>query len=216
ILGFFLGFIGFGGTEFFRRVISSMGVGQSSQGVGVLLAASALAQLLSCLVTCPWEAVRIRVMTQDVANQVKMFSFVEVARRMLQEDGLGEFYSGLGALLFRELPFAIAKFLTFEVVRSTIFEVLPAAQEGLFSCLVVSIMAGMTAGVVGAIVSNPADTILTTLNTLSVAATPAQAPAPSLAPKAIAGGRREGGAGLPVRARVRALTSPLENGGTLL
>lgn len=73
----------------------------------IILLASALAQLVSCVVTCPVEAVRIRVMTCD--KRPEFLSFVGTAQEMLDENGLPYFWSGLGALLFRELPFAIAK-----------------------------------------------------------------------------------------------------------
>lgn len=75
--------------------------------VWVILLASALAQLVSCVVTCPVEAVRIRVMTCD--KRPEFLSFVGTAQEMLEEKGLAYFWSGLGALCFRELPFAIAK-----------------------------------------------------------------------------------------------------------
>ena len=50
---------------------------------------------------------RIRVMTCD--KRPEFLSFVGTAQEMLDENGLAYFWSGLGALLFRELPFAIAK-----------------------------------------------------------------------------------------------------------
>lgn len=75
--------------------------------VWIILLASALAQLVSCVVTCPVEAVRIRVMTCD--KRPELLSFVGMAQKMAQEEGLLYFWSGLGALLFRELPFATAK-----------------------------------------------------------------------------------------------------------
>ncbi|CAM9373029.1 unnamed protein product, partial [Laminaria digitata] len=143
ILGFVLGFIGFGGTEFFKRELMRMMENSPSNSVScsalcslvwIILLASALAQLVSCAVTCPVEAVRIRVMTCD--KRPEFLSFVGTAQEMLDENGLAYFWSGLGALLFRELPFAIAKFLTFELVRERIFLEIPAAQESIFYALV--------------------------------------------------------------------------------
>ena len=78
-----------------------------NEQVWIILFASALAQLVSCAVTCPVEAVRIRVMTCD--KPPEFLSFVGTAQEMLDENGLAYFWSGLGALVFRELPFAIAK-----------------------------------------------------------------------------------------------------------
>lgn len=73
----------------------------------MIILASALAQIVSCLVTCPVEAVRIRVMTCD--RRPEFLSFIGKAQEMLDQEGLLYFWSGLGALLFRELPFALAK-----------------------------------------------------------------------------------------------------------
>ncbi|CAN0081634.1 unnamed protein product [Ectocarpus sp. 6 AP-2014] len=180
ILGFMLGFIGFGGTELFRRELTRMmemmpAGSETGSSVWVILLASALAQVVSAIITCPVEAVRIRVMTCD--RRPEFLSFIGKAQEMVDQEGLLYFWSGLGTLLSRELPFGIAKFLTFELVRDKIFQEVPAAQESVFYALVVSILAGMTAGVAGAIVSQPADTILTRINTV----VPKSSPVPAAA-----------------------------------
>lgn len=73
----------------------------------IILLASALAQLVSVIITCPVEAVRIRVMTCD--RRPEFLSFIGKTQEMLEQDGLLYLWSGIGALLFRELPFAVAK-----------------------------------------------------------------------------------------------------------
>lgn len=79
----------------------------SSTQVWIILLASALAQLVSCVFTCPVEAIRIRVMTCD--RRPEFLSFIGKAQEIYEQEGLLYFWSGIGALLFRELPFAIAK-----------------------------------------------------------------------------------------------------------
>jgi hypothetical protein len=99
----------------------------------------------------------------------RLGSFLPAGQTILAEEGVWGFYSALPTLLFRELPFAACKFLVFELVRNELYEIFPLAGEGGSSGLLVSLVAGMAAGIAGAVVSNPADAILTRLKTQSAA-----------------------------------------------
>lgn len=79
-------------------------------------------------------------------------------------------WSGFAPILSRELPFAIAKFFTFDTISSISVGLINAnmddgtipVQVGIGTVgLVVSALSGAIAGVAGAIVSHPADLILT-------------------------------------------------------
>lgn len=79
-------------------------------------------------------------------------------------------WSGFAPILSRELPFAIAKFLTFDLIANTVVLLLNSqAGEGALPVqigvgpigLTVSACAGAIAGIAGALVSHPADLILT-------------------------------------------------------
>ena len=79
-------------------------------------------------------------------------------------------WSGFAPTLSRELPFAIAKFLAFDILARTLIDLINSqTQEGALPVqvgvgpagLAVSAIAGAVAGVAGAIVSHPADLILT-------------------------------------------------------
>lgn len=91
--------------------------------VWIILLASALAQIVSCALTCPVEAVRIRVMTCD--RRPEFLSFIGKTQEIYEQEGLLYFWSGIGALLFRELPFAIAK-----VCSSRCLKPLPPCASG--------------------------------------------------------------------------------------
>ena len=78
--------------------------------------------------------------------------------------------SGFSPILSRELPFAIAKFLTFDLIARTLVSLFNAqAGEGALPVQVgvgplglgISAFSGAIAGIAGAIVSHPADLILT-------------------------------------------------------
>lgn len=90
--------------------------------------------------------------------------------RSLRPKDIQPLWAGFAPTLSRELPFAIAKFLTFDVLAKTLTDWLNAqAGEGALPIqvgvgplgLTVSALAGAVAGVAGAIVSHPADLILT-------------------------------------------------------
>ncbi|CAM9199499.1 unnamed protein product [Phaeothamnion confervicola] len=187
VLGFLLGFFGFGCNELFRRALVGYVGPEEAAGltVPIILAASGGAQLVNSIVTCPWEGVRIRVMTQPgpfvVGNFVPVFGELLLGAR----GGPAAVFGGLGPLLFREVPFAVTKYLVFELSRDAIYSALPATQEGIFSSLTVSLACGLLGGVAAAIVSNPADAVLTRLNAPQAEAEQAaEAAVPAAAAKA--------------------------------
>ena len=83
-------------------------------------------------------------------------------------------WSGFAPTVSRELPFAVVKFLVFDVISVSIVNLLNSNTEGAFPIqvgvgpegLTVSAAAGAIAGIAGAIVSHPADLILTKTNSV--------------------------------------------------
>ena len=79
-------------------------------------------------------------------------------------------WSGFAPILSRELPFAVVKFLTFDLIATTIITFINSqtgdgalpVQVGVGPVgLTVSALSGAVAGIAGAFVSHPADLILT-------------------------------------------------------
>ena len=60
-------------------------------------------------------------------------------------------------LLFKEIPFAMAKFSVFAVATDLLYEAFPAAKEDIQLSLLVSLAGGIIGGLFAAIVSNPGD-----------------------------------------------------------
>ena len=83
------------------------------------------------------------------------------------EGGIRTLYSALTPLLLRELPFSITKFLVYDAATQAIAAAFPLAQEGPLASAFLSLAGGLTAGVVAAAVSTPADTLLTLSQTPS-------------------------------------------------
>jgi len=160
-VGFFVGgSMGFGFTELFRRLIAeSAGPAYSEQfSVPIVISASIGAVILSCIGVVPFEATRIKMQSGESSG-----GFIATLQEIGKESGLVGYYEGLNAILFKEIPFALCKFAVFDAVCQFIYDRYPAARESLFSALLVSVIGGAISGAISAVVSHPADTVLTSL-----------------------------------------------------
>ncbi|GKY99867.1 hypothetical protein MPSEU_000940400 [Mayamaea pseudoterrestris] len=182
------GSFGFGATELFRRSFTAFFFTEGDSGGGselILLLAAGIATVVTAAVASPFELLRVRSM-----GQLEPQKWTRVLKEFIEkgsdEDGtsgdadldftklkprdLLPLWAGFNPTLSRELPFAIAKFLTFDVLASTIINFLNSqlgqgaipVQVGVGPIgLGISALSGAVAGVAGAIVSHPADLILT-------------------------------------------------------
>ncbi|EKU21506.1 mitochondrial phosphate carrier protein, partial [Nannochloropsis gaditana CCMP526] len=182
LLGYlFYGVTVYPGYEFFKRALNSAGEDRSGLeqgrcvfgwegpgGVGpaaatqfhapLVILAGALATVIACLGVCPAEALRIRMVANAESFQDTLTGAVE------QEGGIPSLWDGFPPLLVRQVLFGMMKFLVFDSVGIAIFTAAPFLRESVASSLAVSLFSGAVAGVASAIVSQPADTILSRMN----------------------------------------------------
>jgi len=85
---------------------------------------------------------------------------------MLQTDGILGFYAGLGPILFKQIPYTMAKFAVQGWAAEKIFDSMGLTPKTASSgtALSVSLASGVIAGVAAAIISHPADTLLSKVN----------------------------------------------------
>jgi len=96
-------------------------------------------------------------------------SGAEFKLKEIKKDDLQPLFSGFAPIVSRELPFAITKFLVFDLLAKAIIALLSTqggatepVQVGVGPTgLAISAVAGALAGIAGAIISHPADLILT-------------------------------------------------------
>ncbi|KAK7791720.1 hypothetical protein R5R35_009369 [Gryllus longicercus] len=127
------------------------------------LAASASAEFFADIALSPMEAAKVRIQTQP--------GFASTLRAALpiiyKDEGLNGFYKGLVPLWMRQIPYTMMKFACFERTIELLYKyVVPKPRN---ECtkgeqLVVTFAAGYIAGVFCAIVSHPADTVVSKLN----------------------------------------------------
>jgi len=163
--GYFVqGWFKFGGVEFFKvNFAQSLGERKAwEQRTNIYLASAAMAEFIADLFLCPLEAVRIR----SVSDPTFPKSLPKGLARMLQTDGPLGFYAGLGPILFKQIPYTMAKFAVQGKAAEVIYKSMNSSPEKMSNGgnIGVSLLSGVIAGVVAAIVSHPADTLLSRIN----------------------------------------------------
>jgi len=85
---------------------------------------------------------------------------------MLSTDGVLGFYAGLGPILFKQVPYTMAKFAVQGLAAEKMYNASgkTPSQHSSSSNLAISLGSGVIAGVAAAVVSHPADTLLSKVN----------------------------------------------------
>jgi solute carrier family 25 phosphate transporter 3 len=165
-VGYFIqGWFKFGGVEFFKiKLVESMGERKAwDNKIPIYLLSAACAEFIADIFLCPLEATRIRL----VSNPEFASGLLEGFPKIMKQDGfIKGFYSGFGPILFKQVPYTMAKFAvqgySADVISAAANIDLPRAPEG--TKLAVSLASGVIAGVAAAIISHPADTLLSLVN----------------------------------------------------
>lgn len=155
----------FGFYEVFKILYSNL-IGDElsyQYRTSLYLAASASAEFFADIALCPMEAVKVRMQTSPGWSKTLREGFP----RILREEGVRGFYKGLGPLWARQIPYTMMKFAAFERTVEALYKYVVPKPRGECSKgeqLVVTFAAGYIAGVFCAVVSHPADTIVSKLN----------------------------------------------------
>ncbi|KAK5081893.1 mitochondrial phosphate carrier protein [Exophiala xenobiotica] len=161
--GYFLqGAFKFGGYEFFKQqCINSFGYETASNNrTAVYLASAAAAEFFADIALCPLEATRIRLVSEPTFANGLVGGFTKIART----EGFGAFYSGFGPILFKQVPYTMAKFVVYEKVAEAIYKTVDKNTASDGTKTVVNLGSGLIAGFAAAIISQPADTMLSKIN----------------------------------------------------
>ncbi|KAM7206189.1 Mitochondrial carrier domain containing protein [Rhypophila sp. PSN 637] len=161
--GYFLqGALKFGGYEFFKQQsINLLGLETATNyRTGVYLASAGAAEFFADIALCPLEATRIRLVSEPTYANGLIGGF----SKMLKTEGLGAFYAGFGPILFKQVPYTMTKFVVYEKVAEAAFRVFPKKDLSDSMQTVVNLGSGLIAGFAAAIVSQPADTMLSKIN----------------------------------------------------
>merc|ERR1712179_427203 len=157
----------FGFYEFFKNVYSGI-IGEENTFLyrtSLYLAASASAEFFADIALSPMESVKVRIQTSPIGTFPTTLR--EAAPKIYAAEGLNGFYKSLVPLWGRQIPYTMMKFACFERTVEAIYANVvpkPRAECSKSEQLVVTFAAGYIAGVFCAIVSHPADTIVSYMN----------------------------------------------------
>ncbi|KAL7035294.1 hypothetical protein ACKWTF_008304 [Chironomus riparius] len=155
----------FGLYEVFKVIYSDI-IGEENSYLwrtSLYLASSASAEFFADIALSPFEAAKVKIQTMPgFANTLR-----EAFPKMIKDEGINAFYKGLVPLWMRQIPYTMMKFSCFERTLELLYQYVvpkPRADCTKGEQLIVTFAAGYIAGVFCAIVSHPADTVVSKLN----------------------------------------------------
>lgn len=165
--GYFVqGWFKFGGVEICKTQFAKMMGSEKAaweRRDAITLGGSACAEFVADVFLCPYEAVRIRAVS-DPGYANGMFN---VGKKMVGELGVvPALYSGFGPMLFKQIPYTMAKFAVQQKCAEKIYDSLGSSPKEMSNGAVVgiSLASGVVAGVAAATISQPADGLLSKVN----------------------------------------------------
>jgi len=165
------GTLKFGLYEYFKHYYAELVGAENAHRYRdlVWIAGSASAEFFADDGLAPFEAVKVRMQTTlDPHSCRPTFARGLLAGlpKLINQDGWGGAYKGVVPLWFRQIPYTVIKFLGFERTVEAIYRQLPKKKHeyNKLQQLGVSFAGGYFAGIFCAIVSHPADSIVSILN----------------------------------------------------
>ncbi|KAF5575470.1 phosphate transport MIR1 [Fusarium pseudocircinatum] len=152
----------FGGYEYFKaRAVDYLGQSTAANNRNaVYLGSAAAAEFLGDIALCPFESVRIRLVSQPGYATGCVSGLAKLAK----EEGIGGLYSGLSPILLKQIPYTMATFLVYEKAIQTAYGVVDKRELSSIGVTGINLGAGLVAGLAAAVVSQPADTMLSRIN----------------------------------------------------
>ena len=160
------GFGKFGFYEIFKDVYKKIVGNKNAEKYRTMgfLMSSACAEVIADFLLCPMESLKVRMQTSDKGTFPTEFS---AGLAELRKEGLFGFYKGITPLLMRQVPYTMVKFAAFEKTVEFFYRNIFTKGKKNYSKatqLSVTFLSGYWAGIFCAIVSHPADTMVSKLN----------------------------------------------------
>jgi solute carrier family 25 phosphate transporter 3 len=127
------------------------------------LGAGMTAEAIADIFLAPFEAVRIRLVADPRFARGTFSAIGKVAAT----EGVGGLYKGFAPLVMKQVPYTAVKLMVFEACEEYIYDHLmdkPRSELSNPIQLGVTTVSGFIGGIASAVVSHPADTVLTKVN----------------------------------------------------
>ncbi|KAJ7675740.1 mitochondrial carrier domain-containing protein [Mycena polygramma] len=156
----------FAGYEFWKKAFVQI-AGDQDTAVkyrsAIYLGAASVGEFFADILLTPLEATRIRL----VSERNYATGLVSGFTRMAREGGVRELYAGFLPILCKQIPYAIGQFTVNEFCHELVYRQMSEETKRNLSKtanLGIALGSGITAGFAAAILSHPADTLLSQIN----------------------------------------------------
>ncbi|KAJ3491719.1 hypothetical protein NLI96_g523 [Meripilus lineatus] len=156
----------FAGYEYWKKALVEA-VGGQKEAVkyrtAIYLGGASIAEFFADILLTPLEATRIRLVSQRNYASGLVTGFT----RLTREEGIRGLYAGFLPILCKQIPYAIGQFTVNELCHEIVFRSMSEeTRRSLTSTskLTISLGSGIIAGFAAAILSQPADTLLSQIN----------------------------------------------------
>ncbi|KAF5369514.1 hypothetical protein D9758_002772 [Tetrapyrgos nigripes] len=156
----------FAGYEFWKKQFVEIAGDQETAvkyRTAIYLGAASVGEFFADILLTPLEATRIRLVSERGFATGLVSGFTRLAR----EGGVREMYSGFLPILCKQIPYAIGQFTVNELCHELVYRSMTEETKKNLSAsanLTISLGSGITAGFAAAILSQPADTLLSQIN----------------------------------------------------
>ncbi|EPQ54473.1 mitochondrial carrier [Gloeophyllum trabeum ATCC 11539] len=156
----------FAGYEFWKTTFVRAVGGQEDAvkyRTAIYLGAASVAEFFADILLTPLEATRIRLVSERGYASGLVTGFTRLAR----EGGLRELYAGFLPILCKQIPYAIGQFTVNELCHELAYRAMSEETKRSLSPthkFGISLGSGITAGCAAAVLSQPADTLLSQIN----------------------------------------------------
>lgn len=155
----------YGFYEYFKHLYATLAGEEAATKYKTLLflSASASAEFIADIGLCPFEAVKVRMQTTIPPTFTGTMQGIS---SITAKEGTAGLYKGLYPLWGRQIPYTMMKFASFENIVAAIWNYLPGQKSdyGKGAQTGVAFVGGYAAGILCAIVSHPADVMVSKLN----------------------------------------------------
>lgn len=149
----------FGVYEVMKPIMSDL-LKQSTAMAYII--ASVIAGAVASILLCPMESARIRIVTDPEYNGMGL---IQSLPKLIKESGVLSLFGGIYAMLSKQVPYTMAKQVSFDVVAGMLYSYLATRDEGSLNIddlkWVVSVISAFIASIFACISSQPGDMILT-------------------------------------------------------
>ncbi|KAF8506303.1 mitochondrial carrier [Gautieria morchelliformis] len=156
----------FSGYEYWKKTFAEVSGSQEKAvqyRTAIYLGASSVAEFFADILLTPLEATRIRLVSDRTYASGLTTGFARLAR----EGGLREMYAGFLPIICKQIPYAIGQFTVNEFCHELAYRQLSEETKrnlGPSGRFTIALGSGIMAGFTAAILSHPADTLLSQIN----------------------------------------------------